>query len=407
MATKNGETNLGEVSRETAQTASDAVKSAKAVSKIAANAASGNAAGAVVEGVKAAPELLRTAARLIVAMLAVTLILTYAFPASIYEATSAFFEAVQEREDEYIYSGGGDVQVKTFLYYISLGPLRNALKEAASSIWSAIISQADSSDVITADGQQEVGVMENQDDLRDTSLNCILACSQKIKVRAEELEDIVTDMHDAIDSYFSAAYAGTYDRWDGTTVALQVEPMSYYNALQLLSVYSTTKTGDNEPLKVSGFMRWLGYYDSSHTDTVSFDLGKSGIIGSVNSWCGTFVPQYLTEQVSFERNNYGDDGIKTDLSDYSCALIDLMLVIDTPDFSTIPAEYGTDVIVTGVDEETGDDITEEIVTATVTVPIQIRVRNITELSNIIGFWGGNLDGDGTTTGESEMGNIFW
>ena len=72
MATKNGETNLGEFSRETAQTASDAVKSAKAVSKIAANAASGNAAGAVVEGVKAAPELLRTAARLIVAMLAVT-----------------------------------------------------------------------------------------------------------------------------------------------------------------------------------------------------------------------------------------------------------------------------------------------------------------------------------------------
>ena len=91
MATKNGESNLGEVGRETTQVASDAVKSAKAVSKIAANAASGNAAGAVVEGAKAAPELFRTAGRLIVAMLAVILILTYAFPASIYEATSSFF----------------------------------------------------------------------------------------------------------------------------------------------------------------------------------------------------------------------------------------------------------------------------------------------------------------------------
>ena len=60
MATKNGESNLGEVGRETTQVASDAVKSAKAVSKIAANAASGNAAGAVVEGAKAAPELFRT-----------------------------------------------------------------------------------------------------------------------------------------------------------------------------------------------------------------------------------------------------------------------------------------------------------------------------------------------------------
>lgn len=90
MATKNGESNLGEVGRETTQVASDAVKSAKAVSKIAANAASGNAAGAVVEGAKAAPELFRTAGRLIVAMLAVILILTYAFPASIYEATSSF-----------------------------------------------------------------------------------------------------------------------------------------------------------------------------------------------------------------------------------------------------------------------------------------------------------------------------
>ena len=407
MATKNGETNLGEVSRETAQTASDAVKSAKAVSKIAANAASGNAAGAVVEGVKAAPELFRTVGRLIVVILAVTLILTYAFPASIYEATSSFFEAVQEREEEYIYSGGGDVQAKTFWYYVSLGPLRTALTQLWNDIWRSITSQADSSDVITADGLQEVGVMENQDDLRETSLNCILACSQKIKVRAEELEDIVTDMHDAIDNYFSTMYAGTYDQWNGTTVALQVEPMSYYNALQLLSVYSTTKTGDNEPLKVSGFMRWLGYYDSSHTDTISFDLGKSGIIGSLNSWCGTFVPQYLTEQVSFERNNYGDDGIKTDLSDYSCALIDLMLVIDTPDFSTIPAEYGKDIIVTGVDEETGKDITKEIVTATVTVPIQIRVRNITELDNIIGFWGGDLDGDGKENNGSIMGNIFW
>lgn len=405
MATKNGETNLGEVSRETAQTASDAVKSAKAVSKIAANAASGNAAGAVVEGVKAAPELLRTAARLIVAMLAVTLILTYAFPASIYEATSSFFEKAQEKEQEYIYSGGNDVHWNTFVYYATGKFLWDMLTESAKGLWSVITSSADASDVITPTGEKEMGVMEEQNDLRDVSLNCILACSQKIKVRAEELEDIVTDMHDAIDSYFSAAYAGTYDRWDGTTVALQVEPMSYYNALQLLSVYSTTKTGDNEPLKVSGFMRWLGYYDSTHTDTVSFDLGKSGIIGSVNSWCGTFVPQYLTEQASFERNNEGK--VTTALKDYSCALIDLMLVIDTPDFSTIPAEYGTDVIVTGVDEETGEEITEEIVAATVTVPIQIRVRNITELSNIIGFWGGNLDGDGKTSGESEMGNIFW
>lgn len=407
MATKNGETNLGEVSRETAQTASDAVKSAKAVSKIAANAASGNAAGAVVEGVKAAPELLRTAARLIVAMLAVTLILTYAFPASIYEATSSFFEKAQEKEQEYIYSGGNDVHWNTFKYYATGKFLWDLLTESAKGLWSVITSSADASDVITPTGEKEMGVMEEQNDLRDVSLNCILACSQKIKVRAEELEDIVTDMHDAIDSYFSAAYAGTYARWDGTTVALQVEPMSYYNALQLLSVYSTTKTGDNEPLKVSGFMRWLGYYDSTHTDTVSFDLGKSGIIGSVNSWCGTFVPQYLTEQVSFERNDYGDDGIKTDLSDYSCALIDLMLVIDTPDFSTIPAEYGKDIIVTGVDEETGEDITKEIVTATVTVPIQIRVRNITELDNIIGFWGGDLDGDGKANNGSIMGNIFW
>lgn len=405
MATKNGETNLGEVSRETAQTASDAVKSAKAVSKIAANAASGNAAGAVVEGVKAAPELLRTAARLIVAMLAVTLILTYAFPASIYEATSSFFEKAQEKEQEYIYSGGNDVHWNTFVYYATGKFLWDMLTESAKGLWSVITSSADASDVITSTGEKEMGVMEEQNDLRDVSLNCILACSQKIKVRAEELEDIVTDMHDAIDNYFSTVYAGTYDQWNGTTVALQVEPMSYYNALQLLSVYSTTKTGDNEPLKVSGFMRWLGYYDSTHTDTVSFDLGKSGIIGSVNSWCGTFVPQYLTEQASFERNNEGK--VTTALKDYSCALIDLMLVIDTPDFSTIPAEYGTDVIVTGVDEETGEEITEEIVTATVTVPIQIRVRNITELSNIIGFWGGNLDGDGKTTGESEMGNIFW
>lgn len=107
----------------------------------------------------------------------------------------------------------------------------------------------------------------------------------------------------------------------------------------------------------------------------------------------------------FERNNEGK--VTTALKDYSCALIDLMLVIDTPDFSTIPAEYGKDIIVVGHDEETGEDITEEIITAKVTVPIQIRVRNITELSNIIGFWGGDLEGDGKTSGESAMGNIFW
>ena len=250
-----------------------------------------------------------------------------------------------------------------------------------------------------------IGVMENQEDLRDTSLNCILACSNKIKVRAEQLEELIRGMNGAIDQYFSSAYAGTYDRWDGTTVALQVEPMSYYNALQLLSVYSTTKTGDNEPLKVSGFMRWLGFYDSANTDDITFDLGKSGIKGRLKAWQGTFVPQYLTEQASFERNNEGK--VTTALKDYSCALIDLMLVIDTPDFSTIPAEYGKDIIVVGHDEETGEDITEEIITAKVTVPIQIRVRNITELSNIIGFWGGDLEGDGKTSGESAMGNIFW
>lgn len=407
MPTTEGESTLGEVGRKTGEVVSDGVKTAKAAGKIAANAASGNAAGAVVEGVKAAPEILRTAGRLIVAILAVILIFTYAFPMSVFEATSTFFERVQEREEEYVYAGAGDVGWRTFVFNITGGKLWATLSEAAKSVWSLLTGAADASDVLSADGQTELGVVEYQADLRDTALNNILACSEKIKPRSEEIVEAISDKHSEIDSYFSQLYAGTYDEWCGTTLALESEPMSYYNALQMLAVYSTTKTSSNEELKLSGYLKWLGYYDSSNSATITCDLGHSGITIEVPAWRGEFVPAYLIEQEAYEKNTYGEEGIVTDLTEYQCSMLDMMFVIDTPDFNTIPAQYWTEQREAGIDPETGETIYVTVKCAAVTVPINVRLRNMTEVNNVVGFWGGDLDGDGNTAGESEMGNIFW
>lgn len=407
MPTTEGESTLGEVSRKTGETVSDGVKTAKAAGKIAANAASGNAAGAVAEGVKAAPEILRTASRLIVASLAVILLFTYAFPMSVFEATSTFFERVEEREEEYIYAGSGDVQWRTFVFNITGGKLWATLSEAAKGVWSALTGSADAADVLSPDGQTELGVMEHQNDLRDTTLNNILACSEKIKPRSEEIVKAIQSCESEINTYFQTLYAGTYDEWNGTTVSIESEPMSYYNALQLLSVYSTTKTSSNEPLKLSGYLKWLGYYDSANTGTISCDLGHSGIIVTLPAWCGEFVPAYLIEQEAYEKNTYGEDGIITDLTEYQCSILDMMFVIDTPDFNTIPAEYWTETRAAGTDPETGETEYTTVTCAAVTVPINVRLRNMTEVNNVVGFWGGDLTGDGNTTGTSEMGNIFW
>lgn len=129
-------------------------------------------------------------------------------------------------------------------------------------------------------------------------------------------------------------------------------------ALSMMSLLTVQQGASLLDMKMSDFIKYLGWYKSGNGDHTSIDVGhcnSTPYTTNVQSWKGTFKPQYLMEEYNYyvgQKNllqaekefgtatnedlarldeiegflaNYSADG------DYGVPLMDLLIVLDFPD----------------------------------------------------------------------------
>lgn len=401
----------------------NAAKTAKTVSKVAAQAASGNVAGAAVTLLKD-PQTLKKI--LIIALLPVFFILClgvfflYALPTAIFEAVSSYFDSVGEKWEEGVYDSEGGIILAGVFETIKaggriIGDAVGGALDIVKGIWDGLTSwfTSDSSsndgsgnrvddktESLTPDGT-ELYITHEEPAEKETLLNKIESCQKKIDLRADQIKQAILDQHSAIDQVFQDQFAGTYDVWDGTTINVVYNDVSQSEAIRLLSAFTVIHGASLEDMHLSDFLKWLGYYREFSGAHTEFNLGGDniGVTATVKTWCGTFMPQYLQEQMEQDietreheiAKNGGSDeqieaerkAIKASYERFQGPATDLLLIVDCPDFEDVQPIYRTVV----------NDDGSVIVHCSVSFSVAIRTRAVETLSTeIIGFWDKDLEG---------------
>lgn len=375
---------------------SSAARTAKTLSKAAAEAAAGNVAGAATTVLKD-PETMKKILILILipilcfAMLGVFFL--YALPISIFEGVSSYFDEIAEEWKQDVYEGGDDVTFQALFATIRIGG--KIVGDFFGGIWDGIAGLFTKD--AGGDAGSEIDIMcENAAELQVTQIeasekqvlqNKMNACIKKIDARATEIEDCINkekgSITSAVESHFNAN--GEYDSFS-VQVQVSKNSMSQDGALQLLSLFTVQQGASIENLKLSDLMRWLGWYDSRDTGKTTFDLSGMGVACELNTWNGTFLPQYLVEQRKQEIHEYGAE--KTDFESLSCAAVDMLLVVDCPYISEIPVQKS--VVYDTVKGPDGEEVAVEKTVGTAFVNISIMPRSAASLSNLAGLWDGGL-----------------
>ena len=382
----------------------DTARTAKTVAKVASQAAAGNFAGAAVDLLKDPETVKKILLILLIPVLFVALLTVFflhALPTVVYEAVVSFFSELGENWRQGTY--GDDSGVIWAGIKSSISVAGDAISDVAASIWNGLVSLftsdggddiSDGTDTLTTDGI-ELHVTQDEAAQKETLERKIAACILKIERRQEQIKKAIQAQTGNIQSYFATKYAGVYDEWGGTTVDIHTLAIPKPEAIKLLSIYTVMTEASTADLKLSDFMQWLGYYSEFTSQDISFDLGGHGINGTVTTWQGTFMPQYLVEQRLNEIDEFGEE--KTNFTSYSCAAVDMLLIVDCPNFSTLtPTVTEEKRMVTDEDAEPLEDGSQPQTEITVlvgrmTVPIVIRARSVDSLSKeVIGFWDGKL-----------------
>lgn len=414
----------------------NAAKTAKTVGKVAAQAASGNVAGAAVTLLKD-PQTLKKI--LIIALLPVFFIVglgvffLYALPTAIFEAVSSYFQSVGEEWEEGVYSSERGIILAGVFETIKaggriIGDAVGGALDIMKGIWDGLTSwfTSDSSsddgsgtrvddgtETITEDGT-ELYVTHEEAAEKETLLNKIQACQDKVGLRAEQIKQAVLDQHSAIDQVFSSRFAGTYDVWDGTTINVVYNDISQAEAIRLLSAYTVVHGASLEDMNLSDFLKWLGYYREFSGAHTKFNLGGDsiGVTAAVKTWCGTFMPQYLQEQMeqdievkereiamsggSEDQLEAERKAIKTRYEQYQGPAADLLLAVECPNFEDVQPIY----------RSVRNDDGSVTVHCSVSFSVAIRTRSVDSLSTeIIGFWDKDVEGsvdDGATSRPDDM-----
>lgn len=400
----------------------DAAKTAKTVGKVATQAASGNVAGAVVTLLKD-PQTLKKI--LIIALLPVFFIVglgvffLYALPTAIFEAVTSYFQSVGKEWEEGVYGAEGGIILAGVFETIKaggriIGDAVGGALDFVKGLWDGLTSwfTSDSSsddgsgarvddgtETITEDGT-EIYVTHEEAAEKETLLNKIQACQDKVGLRADQIKQAILDQHTAIDKIFRNRFAGTYDVWDGTTINVLYNDISQAEAIRLLSAFTVIHGASLEDMNLSDFLKWLGYYREFSGAHTEFNLGGDiGVTAKVKTWCGTFMPQYLQEQMEQDieameheiaENGGSEDqieaerkSIKTSYEQYQGPATDLLLIVDCPNFENVQPIYRT------VENDDGS----VTVHCSVSFSVAIKTRTVEDLSTeIIGFWDKDLEG---------------
>ncbi len=345
----------------------------------------------------------------------------YALPISIYEGVSTYFADIEEQWESDVYGSdkstfvaGVEATLKAGVRLSGEGLSRigDAVSGWFRSIWNGLQSWFtkddavdDESDILTEDGY-ELYVTMNEANEKTTLDEKVSAAQKKLDKRADQIETAIHNAELSINTKLAQMYAGS-GVWDGATVCVVKSPTTKSDAIKLLSAYTVMKAGSLDNQKLSDFMKWLGYYKTFAGNGVSFNIGgASGVNGYAKTWCGTFMPQYLEEQMKQDitakslelaqagtlssNEDYARD-IREEYENHMAPAADLLFVVTSPDFSDSSAINLTSYV---------DD--DGITHYSAYFSVSISMRSIDELAtDIMGFWSGDLSGIGVSQSEDD------
>ncbi len=379
----------------------DTARAAKTITKIASQLAAGNVAGAAISAIKDPETIKKVAKVVLVPILAFVLIivcLLYALPTVIYEAAESYYSELKEQWEQDVY--GSSRGVLWAAMQANQNILEKVVTDYVKSVWTNLTSLFTREDGDVDDGSEslsengiELMAAQYESAAKETLNRKIDACINKLNTRSKEIEKAILHRSGDINKYFKDKFAGLYDEWGGTTITIFTNDITRTEAIKLLSAYTVMTGADIRDMKLSDFMRWLGYRNELDFTKTSFNVGgqAEGITCDVNAWRGGFMPQYLMEQKKYEVEHFGTT--VTDFTQYMCPAVDMLLVVYSPDFSTVSPviTYETRVVYS-LDIETGEITSREVQVSIATVNIQIMIytRDVDSFSDLIGFWDGPL-----------------
>ena len=353
------------------KTGINAAKTAKRVAAVAGNLATGNVVGAAANS-----KLMRSLALfLVVTILFVLFVAIFYFPMAIYEVISS---AIEEWRIDY-YSGTSGRFISFFKASVNFIP--NIIANIKNRI------SYDSADEAS---ESDTAITTNQGDLNIVYTRKIKAAKEKITARQKQIIDkiksdgasgqIYSIMAGRFASEFGAAgveydiqYVGDTQQiasakvnvYDGSPIIAMNRSIKDLEALQLLCLHTIQKGGDLANVKLSAFVKWLGYNGADNRN-LSFCLGDNpDIIYNMKSWTGGFIPQYLEDEaaeygrrqareefaksvekakengtaVDWSTRTNGDDSAKTMTEQYEekygASIADILIQVDCPNLYTI------------------------------------------------------------------------
>ena len=319
-----------------AKQAADMVKHTAAAAK---KAATGNMMGAAAELAK--DKSWRAVALLLAGTILFALFCTvFLFPLALYEAAASLAE---EWKVEY-YSG-------------TEGRFLSFLKATGTVIWSAIKERNSGDGDTDKATDADLEIVDSEADLNMVYSRKLQAAKDKVTARQRQIVEIIN--RDAAGGQISSIMYGRYiseysangyehdiqyvpgtnqiqssviDIYDGTQVVAQNRTIKDIDALQLLCLHTAQKNGDLANIRLSGFMKWLGYNGTDNRRS-TFTLGDNeGIQYSMKSWTGGFLPQYLEDEAAAQGKTEEYE------EKYGAAITDMLIQVDCRNLYSIPAQ---------------------------------------------------------------------
>lgn len=331
--------------RNAAKTATNTARGAKAAKQIASQAASGNYIGAALTALKNIDSIGDILKVIIAPILSISLLITAIFsslPSTIYEGIQSYTQSIETTWKDSYYDGTNGRVYSFIKAALNTGKRivegedyadTNSAwaKSEYGSSWNNIKSKAktdNSTDSVDKDTitDDDLYVVVNEGSAKAVMERKIMAAQDKVSTRIETIEEKISASVNggAINDYFKALAKSRYPdgEFRGVNLTTTTDNLSFYDAVQLMSIYTTQINDSPDHISYSDFMKWLGYYDefNSHSLQLTVDGLDSGF--TYSSWSGTCMPQYLYEEYLQSGNDLSD------YKQYQCAAIDLLLQVD-------------------------------------------------------------------------------
>ena len=288
----------------TARTAANTAKAVKTTAKAAGKAASGNYIGA-------AKDLLsdeHTRKVIIIAILVPAMFLGYILFAALYVFPMAMYEALQE-----LFANAKAEFWREFYSAEHSGvvAIAKGIGAFAQSLWNGLWDKiTNRSDSEHANTQSEFGVATEQEDLTATLQSKIELTKEKYSTRIETIKEEIESQaanqldrlsREAFERDYNSRRPDGYDKYDGASWNESgiTTDLSDLQSIYYVALYSLLMDNDFAETRTVDYLKWLGWgkYHLFGWNEDKMVFNALGTEVSVPGWTGTYMLQYLTDEM--------------------------------------------------------------------------------------------------------------